>query len=390
MEGGRMLVSRPDLPVHIDYSLLGRLFEQEKDTRARPQPTMQYDSNYSGRPIVSELKVYRVGSEIPVEVLKDRAQYDDAVAAHFLPIPALRPPYRFTAWHGHVTNHVIKWNLKRLGGFEEVDFADIGDCDHILFRVPLYHTTRRTWHRGSGPCAEMHDPLRHITAHLGSLQHIDDKAVVAKELHDFFASPRAARVIPDLDLSDFMPASYVMRDEEQCRAFWTAQRADRAAVWVKKSISQGSGRGITYIKPGQFARLLNALGGSSCSKVRSNAGSASHNFIMQQFIHPYLLHGRKFDVRAFAYVARLDPLLVYFHRGPVRLCIEPYHEVRARARPLPAPAMPAASPRSLPVLHRTRWAWTPRPTCATWAPPSGTRSGSARWPPTTPSCPSTS
>jgi hypothetical protein len=47
--------------------------------------------------------------------------------------------------------------------------------------------------------------------------------------------------------------------------------------------------------------------------------------IAQQYIYnPLLLDGHKFDIRAYMFVASLDPPIVFFHEGYLRINIEKY------------------------------------------------------------------
>jgi len=47
--------------------------------------------------------------------------------------------------------------------------------------------------------------------------------------------------------------------------------------------------------------------------------------IAQRYVsNIFLLNGHKFDIRAYMFIASVDPLVVFFHNGYLRVNIEPY------------------------------------------------------------------
>lgn len=333
--------------LRFDESKLLRLLAGEEDAQLRPVTLLETDKNYRGPPIVDAVRTYASFRETPLKALVERARYDDrAVQPHFLPIPALRPPYRFIAWKGHVTSHVVKWNLQRIGSFEELPFDQIGDCSHVLFRLPLYHGAKFQFRGGSEQCVANHDPLRHITGHFDNLYEASDRARVFESMRAFLhaGSAVAVRLGLDADLGSVVPHTFSLSSKDDCLRFFREYDPRSSEVWVKKTIDPVMGSSVDYIGRGQISRVAKLVGGSDCSLVTDDAeseewgqdaaaaaasspsSSTKRVVEMQRYVRPYLLHGHKFDLRVFAYVARLDPLLVYFHEGPISLCVDEWRQ----------------------------------------------------------------
>lgn len=85
--------------------------------------------------------------------------------------------------------------------------------------------------------------------------------------------------------------------------------ADPKTLWILKPCASSCGRGI---------RVVSHAAGSKIPRGKS--------YLAQKYVrHPYLIDGRKFDLRIYVLVTCFDPLRVYlFHDGLVRFCTEKY------------------------------------------------------------------
>lgn len=258
-------------------------------------------------------------------VKRERARRAPAARTPPNPLPPLHRPFRYLT-HYRVIGQapIIKGHMEELG-WREVDPEDVGDCSEITFRDVLYITRLGAYDQGK-ECFATHNPLQHITNHVLDVQEIDDKVRVHHNLAQFFAGARARAYVPGLDLGDFYPSNYALDRPEECVQFFRDHgRPGPDDVWVKKDSALISGKGIEFIRGGDYSDLLRLVGGPTCQNVRAGAAfSGNVSLMMQQYLHPYLIDGRKFDVRTYAYVASTDPLVVLWHRGPMRMCLAKY------------------------------------------------------------------
>lgn len=258
-------------------------------------------------------------------VKRERERRAPAARTPPSPLPPLHRPFRYLT-HDRVIGQapIVKGHFEELG-WREVDAADVGDCSEITFRDVLYITRLGAYDQGK-QCYATHNPLQHITNHVLDVQEIDDKVRVHHNLAQFFAGIRARAYVPGLDLRDFYPANYALDRPEECVQFFEDHgKPGPDEVWVKKDSALISGKGIEFIRGGKYSDLMRVVGGPTCQNVRSGAAfSGNVSLMMQQYLHPYLIDGRKFDVRTYAYVASVDPLVVLWHRGPMRMCLAKY------------------------------------------------------------------
>ena len=82
------------------------------------------------------------------------------------------------------------------------------------------------------------------------------------------------------------------------------------------------GEGISLMTYDEIAKLLVKYQyGAGCSKEQPD------NFIVQKYIpNPLLINGKKFDFRCFIILASMDPLIVFYQDGIVRIAAEEYDE----------------------------------------------------------------
>jgi hypothetical protein len=138
--------------------------------------------------------------------------------------------------------------------------------------------------------------------------------------------------------SVYVPESYMMTETKQeIEAFRTVleQQNGKNHPWVHKLSSVNQGKGITILPPNS-KRLLGLPDKSLKDLKRKPSGSASEDednpaSIVQRYIcNEMTWDGRKFDVRMYWFVASLDPLIVLYHDGYVRVGNSAYSETSFR------------------------------------------------------------
>jgi len=111
------------------------------------------------------------------------------------------------------------------------------------------------------------------------------------------------------------PRSYDMNKPTDCQAFF--KHPDKGRMWVLKSCKSGEGSkgmGISVIDDLEPTR-------QEWGACEANA----LNYVAQAYIeHPLLLNNRKFDMRAYLFVASTKPYVVFANPGYVRRSLAEY------------------------------------------------------------------
>lgn len=121
----------------------------------------------------------------------------------------------------------------------------------------------------------------------------------------------------------FMPYTYNLADSFQCREFMNTLSHDKDSPnikWIrKKSRNSHNADGVTIITSKVAQEMLNEYTQKDkCTKKMSK-------FIVQQYIQsPLLVEGRKFDFRVYMLIASMDPLIILYHDGFLRVSLMDY------------------------------------------------------------------
>jgi len=114
---------------------------------------------------------------------------------------------------------------------------------------------------------------------------------------------------------NIQPRSYDLNKPTDCKKFFA--HPDTGKMWVLKSCKSGEGS-----KGAGISVLDNLI------KTRNEWGDCeanAFNYVAQEYIeHPLLLKGRKFDMRAYLFVASTNPYVVYFNPGYIRRSLALY------------------------------------------------------------------
>ena len=132
------------------------------------------------------------------------------------------------------------------------------------------------------------------------------------------------------DYEDYMPKTYVMIDQTDCLQCMQVLQSELGNMtkikWLGK-IARDShkGQGITIMTEEAIKDLLEEYEyGGKCAEKSTNL---KESYLVQSFIqNPFLIKGRKFDFRVFLSVANLDPFIVLYHDGFVKIAFEEWDE----------------------------------------------------------------
>lgn len=122
-----------------------------------------------------------------------------------------------------------------------------------------------------------------------------------------------------------VPQTFLLADAGECSAF-VKQVEEEPGTWYILKPSKGYGGNGLAVWPSQGA--LDAT--TARFLGRGNACPADKPSVAQRYLRePLLLDGRKWDLRMYAVLARVDPPVAYYARGHARLSLEAYNESKS-------------------------------------------------------------
>lgn len=116
-----------------------------------------------------------------------------------------------------------------------------------------------------------------------------------------------------------VPQTFVLSDPAQCAAFAAAARANVGAMWILKPAQGSQGKGLAVWRSEGELDEVTAL------FIEGNRCPATARGVAQRYIaEPLLLGGKKFDLRMYAVVVSVEPLIAYYARGHARVALADY------------------------------------------------------------------
>ncbi|CAG9333256.1 unnamed protein product [Blepharisma stoltei] len=124
---------------------------------------------------------------------------------------------------------------------------------------------------------------------------------------------------------EVMPHTLVLFEKEQCEEFVESLKKDKnpdKIKWIyKKSRYSHNGSGLQVVDA-QIAKELLEL----YSKPQG-CENKNDKYLAQKYIpNPFLINGKKFDFRAYMFIASTDPLMILYHDGFLRVSMADYDE----------------------------------------------------------------
>lgn len=121
---------------------------------------------------------------------------------------------------------------------------------------------------------------------------------------------------------DFTPLTVDLSDKDECKAFFNSITLEsfNTTNWIlKKSRNSHNGEGVTIITKSKLKGLLQLFeNGEQC-------GIFSQHYILQKYIgNPLTIEKRKFDFRLYMLIASVDPLIILYHDGFLRVSLTEY------------------------------------------------------------------
>lgn len=107
---------------------------------------------------------------------------------------------------------------------------------------------------------------------------------------------------------DFAPVSFALPREY---SMFVEEFKRSGGVWIMKPIGSAQGRGIFL-----FSKLSDINQWAWRKKSNEDKQKEAEAYVVQRYIeNPYLIGGKKFDIRLYVFVSNFSPLVAYLYRG---------------------------------------------------------------------------
>ena len=122
---------------------------------------------------------------------------------------------------------------------------------------------------------------------------------------------------------DFFPQTFVLPNDF---IRFRQEMKGKNCVWIAKPVGGSQGMGIVFIQNEQEAVKFNNTNSAKFSAAETPEDRMRYTYVVQRYIaNPFLVGGRKFDIRLYALVLSYSPLIVYIYRGGFcRFSSQPY------------------------------------------------------------------
>mmetsp|Transcript_22566 Transcript_22566/g.43057 ORF Transcript_22566/g.43057 Transcript_22566/m.43057 type:complete len:429 (-) Transcript_22566:161-1447(-) len=204
-------------------------------------------------------------------------------------------------WRNSIPYYVMKGRgWKEVESNEDWDFfyADVG---WIHENITYAQTS------GTGFRLADHQRVNHFPNHV----ELTRKDLMAKNIKRALKQAQKEGNQADMEAYEFQPITFTLPAEGamMLRAF-----KEKGGVWIMKPVSGRQGKGIFLVsKPSQIDAWLKER--VAMKEREGEEAGRTTSYVAQKYIHnPYLVGGKKFDLRIYALVLSYAPLKVYLYR----------------------------------------------------------------------------
>lgn len=112
---------------------------------------------------------------------------------------------------------------------------------------------------------------------------------------------------------DFFPQTFVLPNDF---IRFRDEMKSSDSVWIAKPVGGSMGMGIVFLQTEQEAVKFNSQTIQKINSLELPEEKMKFTYVVQKYIpNPFLIGGRKFDIRLYALTLSYSPLIVYVYRG---------------------------------------------------------------------------
>jgi len=149
------------------------------------------------------------------------------------------------------------------------------------------------------------------------------------QLHDAWMMTDKAklhRLLASVNHAHYQPETYLLSDPDECVSFFKAADAAPQTVWVAKEPTNSQGDGIV-VNPdiNVLKEMWLEDPKASNDQYKCKSDDNDEDIIAQRYLlNPLLLEGKKMEIRSYWVIASVEPFIVLYRDGTVRLTTRNY------------------------------------------------------------------
>lgn len=211
--------------------------------------------------------------------------------------------------------------LKRYDiSLDEMDYHDLPERTTLPLNIRLFVHKSPFWHKYHEVGSHFLCPGQFYN-HLPGNDHMANKDEIVDQVREYGEYYEGRREC--FDPWKFLPYTLNMNKADHCTELVKHLNADKKNInWIrKKSRNSHNAEGVDIVNEEVANEILLTLkNGELC-------GSAMKGYILQHYIQdPLLVYKRKFDFRVYMVILSMDPFIVLYHDGFLRVSLYSYDQ----------------------------------------------------------------